>query len=191
MIISIFVFFILCFIYNKFVLNSTCIFVLKNDVSKGEKLSYENIQKVIVRENFSEEELIYPYDSIAKYDLKQGQILNNDIISRDDIKLCNEKVIIPLTDGFDLVKKGDFVNIYITTKKENIDNTNIKYVGLTNKKNLGTTVKIINNKEILEVYKNNENKIYIMIEAEKNIAMLIENIKDISKFSLSIVERSD
>lgn len=172
-------------------LNSTCIFVLKNDVSKGEKLSYENIQKVIVRENFSEEELIYPYDSIAKYDLKQGQILNNDIISRDDIKLCNEKVIIPLTDGFDLVKKGDFVNIYITTKKENIDNTNIKYVGLTNKKSLDTTVKIINNKEILEVYKNNENKIYIMIEAEKNIAVLIENIKDISKFSLSIVERSD
>lgn len=170
-------------------LNSKCIFVLKNDISKGEKLSYDNIQKVIIK-NFSQEEVIDPYNSVAKFDLKKGQILNNEIISKDKISTLNEKVIIPLPNGFESVNKGDFVNIYITTNKTNLrEIESTKFVSLTNENNYNTTIKIINNVEILDVYKNNENGRYIIVEAEKDVVLLIENIKDISKFSLSIVER--
>lgn len=186
---SILIFFILSFVYNKLMLNSKCIFVLKSDISKGERLSYDNIQKVIIK-NFNQEELIEPYDCVAKFDLKKGQILNSEIISKDEISTINEKVIIPLSDTFDTIKKGDFVNIYITTNKENIkDIKNTEYVSLTNKTSDNITIKIINNVEILGMYKNNEDKKCIIVEAEKDIVLLIENIKDISKFSLSIVER--
>lgn len=187
---SIVIFFILCFLYNKFMLNSKCVFVLKKDVSKGEKLSYDIVQKVIVK-NFNQEELINPYDSVAKYNLKNGQILNNDIISKDDINHLKENVIIPLSSNSYNLKKGQIINMYITTSTKNIVDKNIKYASLINKNSQEVTIKIIENKEIFDVYKNNENKIYVIVEVEKDIALFIENIKDISKFSLSIIEGGD
>lgn len=187
---SIVIFFILCFLYNKFMLNSKCVFVLKKDVSKGEKLSYDIVQKVIVK-NFNQEELINPYDSVAKYNLKNGQILNNDIISKDDINHLKENIIIPLSSNSYNLKKGQIINMYITTSTKNIVDKNIKYASLINKNSQEVTIKIIENKEIFDVYKNNENKIYVIVEVEKDIALFIENIKDISKFSLSIIEGGD
>lgn len=187
---SIVIFFILCFLYNKFMLNSKCVFVLKKDVSKGEKLSYDIVQKVIVK-NFNQEKLINPYDSVAKYNLKNGQILNNDIISKDDINHLKENVIIPLSSNSYNLKKGQIINMYITTSTKNIVDKNIKYASLINKNSQEVTIKIIENKEIFDVYKNNENKIYVIVEVEKDIALFIENIKDISKFSLSIIEGGD
>lgn len=187
---SIVIFFILCFLYNKFMLNSKCVFVLKKDVSKGEKLSYDIVQKVIVK-NFNQEELINPYDSVAKYNLKNGQILNNDIISKDDINHLKENIIIPLSSNSYNLKKGQIINMYITTNTKNIVDKNIKYASLINKNSQEVTIKIIENKEIFDVYKNNENKIYVIVEVEKDIALFIENIKDISKFSLSIIEGGD
>lgn len=187
---SIVIFFILCFLYNKFMLNSKCVFVLKKDVSKGEKLSYDIVQKVIVK-NFNQEELINPYDSVAKYNLKNGQILNNDIISKDDINHLKENIIIPLSSNSYNLKKGQIINMYITTSTKNIVDKNIKYASLINTNSQEVTIKIIENKEIFDVYKNNENKIYVIVEVEKDIALFIENIKDISKFSLSIIEGGD
>lgn len=187
---SIVIFFILCFLYNKFMLNSKCVFVLKKDVSKGEKLSYDIVQKVIVK-NFNQEELINPYDSVAKYNLKNGQILNNDIISKDDINHLKENVIIPLSSNSYNLKKGQIINMYITTSTKNIVDKNIKYASLINTNSQEVTIKIIENKEIFDVYKNNENKMYVIVEVEKDIALFIENIKDISKFSLSIIEGGD
>lgn len=168
-------------------LNSKCIFVLKEDISKGEIITYDTVQKVIVK-NLNQEELVCPYDSIAKFDLKKGQILNNEIISNNKADIINEKVIIPLNNNVVKLKKGDFVNLYITTNKENIKYTKkFKYPFVINNISKELTMKILNSKEVLNVY-NNENKIYVMIEVEKDIALFIENIKDISKFSLSIVE---
>lgn len=187
---SIVIFFILCFLYNKFMLNSKCVFVLKKDVSKGEKLSYDIVQKVIVK-NFNQEELINPYDSVAKYNLKNGQILNNDIISKDDINHLKENIIIPLSSNSYNLKKGQIINMYITTSTKNIVDKNIKYASLINTNSQEVTIKIIENKEIFDVYKNNENKMYVIVEVEKDIALFIENIKDISKFSLSIIEGGD
>ena len=114
---SILIFFILCFLYNKLLLNSQCIFVLTKDVSKGEKLSSDCIQKIIVK-NLSKEELIYPYDSFSKYNLKKGQILNNEIISNEEVLKEKEQVIIPLSQKINNLKKGDVINIYVTLKKQ-------------------------------------------------------------------------
>lgn len=172
-------------------LNSKCIFVLKNDISKGEVITYDSVQKVIVK-NLEQEELVCPYDCIAKFDLKKGQILNNDIISEDKDDIVHESIIIPLNNNVSELKKGKFVNIYITTKIKNIKKENlVKYSFIINKNSKEITMKIINNQRILNVYKDGENKTYIVIEVEKDVALLIENIKDISKFSLSIVERGD
>lgn len=193
LLLSILIFFILCFLYDKFMLNSKCVFVLKKDVSKGEKLTYDTVQKVIVKncEQFEQEELVYPYDSVAKYNLKKGQILNYDIISKEDIKLLKETIVIPLNNNSYNVKKGKFVNIYITTNKENVVDKNIKCVSLTNKNSRETTIKIIENKEVFDVYKDSENRMYIVVEVEKDVALFIENVKDISKFSMSIIEGGD
>ncbi|MDO4282685.1 MAG: hypothetical protein Q4D02_03535 [Clostridia bacterium] len=186
---SIFLFLILCFIYNKLMLNSKCVFVLKKDISKGEKLSYDNIQKVIIK-NFNQEELIEPYSSVAAFDLKKGQILSNEMISKDEVPILSEQIIIPVSNNVKGMKKGDFVNVYMTTQKENIENIKGNhYVSLTNKQNDTITVKIIENKKILEIYQDEDNKGYIIIEVEKNIALLIENVKSMSSFSLSIMER--
>ena len=79
-------------------LNSKCIFVLKEDISKGEIITYDTVQKVIVK-NLNQEELVCLYDSIAKFDLKKGQILNNEIISNNKEDIINEKIIIPLNNN--------------------------------------------------------------------------------------------
>lgn len=172
-------------------LNSKCIFVLKNDISKGEVITYDSVQKVIVK-NLNQEELVCPYDYVAKFDLKKGQILNNDIISKNKDDIVHESIIIPLNNNVSELKKGKIVNIYITTKIENIKGERLfKYPFITNNNSKEITVKIINNQRILNVYKDTENKTYIVIEVEKDVALLIENIKDISKFSLSIIERGD
>lgn len=172
-------------------LNSKCIFVLKNDISKGEIITYDTVQKVIVK-NLNQEELVCPYDSVAKFDLKKGQILSNDIISNNKDDIINEKVIIPLDNNVNNLKKGEIVNIYITTNKENIKYINKdKYPFIINKKSKESTMKIISSKEIFNVSNDLEGKMYVVIEVEKDIALFIENIKNISKFSLSIVERGD
>ncbi len=169
-------------------LNSKCIFVLKEDISKGEIITYDTVQKVIVK-NLNQEELVCLYDSIAKFDLKKGQILNNEIISNNKEDIINEKIIIPLNNNVVKLKKGDFVNLYITTNKENIKYAKrFKYPFVINNISKEITMKIISKREVLNIYNDTENKVYVMIEVEKDIALFIENIKDISKFSLSIVE---
>lgn len=172
-------------------LNSKCIFVLKNDISKGEIITYDTVQKVIVK-NLNQEELVCPYDSVAKFDLKKGQILSNDIISNNKDDIINEKVIIPLNNNVVKLKKGEFVNLYITTNKKNIKYAKkFKCPFIINNINEEITIKITNKREILNVYNDIENKMYVVIEVEKDVALFIENIKDISKFSLSIIERGD
>lgn len=186
-ILSIIIYFFLCFIYRQFMLDSICVFVLNKDVSKGQVITVQDVQRVFIK-NYSKDEIIDFCECRAKYDLKKGQILQNDIITNHLDHAFKERVVVPIEKKITGLKKGDFINVYITTETENLKNqvqVNNVFTN-TNLQDSLSTIRLIEMCPIIDLYYDKEEKGYLIVEVEKEVALKLENMKYYSKFSISI-----
>jgi len=186
-ILSIIIYFFLCFIYRQFMLDSISVFVLNKDISKGQIITVQDVQRIFIK-NYPKDEIVDLSECRAKYNLKKGQILKNNIITNKSDDGYKEKVIIPMEKKITGLKKGDFINVYITTETKNLKNqvqVNNFFTN-TNLHDSLLTIRLIEMCPIIDLYYDKEEKGYLIVEVEKEVALKLENMKYYSKFSISI-----
>ncbi len=217
------------FIFNHIYENSTKtdqlsqIYILNKDIVRGELITKDAVKQIEIlnsdnnlnRNIYISDEQIGKVVSNNSYNLGQALlkdmvILKNEFINIED---DNELISISINKSDDNVsnqiKKGNIVNIYYTGKSSQV-------IDLVNKSNFESvvsdlesdgysTIKIINNTEIINVFDKNGNEIKdngrgsmnninedmeiidtIMIKTTKEIVMLINNLKKYGTFSVSI-----
>ena len=188
-ILSIFVFFILCFIYSQISLRSDCVFILTKDISYGETITDDMISPVYIK-NYHDSFVLDINSDKAKYNLKKGQILTKEVVVAENTSVQQVKITIPIHIN-DYLKKRDMINVYITTQTKNIENllTNeFSFITTKLKEEDMTTIKLIESTEILDMYIVDDKEAYIVIATNEKIALIIENIKRISKFDFTILK---
>jgi hypothetical protein len=208
------------FLYNKFILNDKFIeiCVLNKDFKRGDKISEDSIFLLKVNiENkniqyLSKEEVI---GKILKNDFCQGQLLTKDLIE-DKSTYINpsdgkEIVTIPIKNAYDIVsyriEKGSIVNIYYTGKASQLNNfinsSNLENITSSGTSDSYTTIKILENVKIIDIFDKYGNSIKIdksdtknkdfqidaiMVETTKEKVMKISNIKNYGTFNISILK---
>jgi hypothetical protein len=217
---SIFTYLLVTFLYNKFILNDKFIeiCVLNKDFKRGDKISEDSIFLLKVNiENkniqyLSKEEVI---GKILKNDFCQGQLLTKDLIE-DKSTYINpsdgkEIVTIPIKNAYDIVsyriEKGSIVNIYYTGKASQLNNfinsSNLENITSSGTSDSYTTIKILENVKIIDIFDKYGNSIKIdksdtknkdfqidaiMVETTKEKVMKISNIKNYGTFNISILK---
>ena len=216
LLIAIVLYFILTFIYNKIVKKENYIYVYmsKQDINKGEILNSENVDKVKLQINESDN-IFNDFDSVELYvasnNIEKGKvILKEDLTLKSEYKVDEEYEYISIkAESSDMavsynICKGDIVNIYYTAKANMIVDILAKYsedfITSGTEENYAT-IKLLKNVTIFDTFNNsgislsdsqNLNGDFVidtvMIKVKKEDALLIKNLKNYGKFSFSKVK---
>lgn len=188
------------------------IYVLNKDISRGEKINSSDLDCLVVEEGTINLECVDNVENlVAKTDLNKGKIFcKEDTIAQNEYKTLEdnnkEKILIKLDDmeakSNNKLVKGSIVNIYYTGRTAQLDSLitgkNFKKVKSSSIADGYTTIAFLNNIKIYGVYNKNgedvksestllNNTSYaIEIEVEQEIAMLVQNLKNYGKFSITI-----
>ena len=187
------------------------IYVLKNNVQRGEKINSNDVFLVetdITNINFK---CVDNVDNIvAKDSLGVGQILHEEnVINESEYTTMSqenkERIAIKLSDLNTnmscIFDKGSIINIYYTGRSSQLENiiNNLKtpIIKSSSISDSYTTIALMENVKVLNLYDKNGEKIEnnirqtisvdpIEIEVEQNMAVIIENLKNYGKFSVTV-----
>ncbi|MEG0073092.1 MAG: hypothetical protein RR922_01895 [Clostridia bacterium] len=180
--------------------------MLKNDVIRGQKINESSINKISV---YKKDIKVIPNmdytvsNKVSKENLKKGQILDKNMFieEKDYLKSSSNKELISISikeasdvSGY-LIKKDSIVNMYVTAKSKYVEDI------VNSKKILKTesgfsTIELLKDIKIIKVIDKNgvevtsgDNKIYdeVIIEVNKEDAILLNNLKSYSEFSFTLV----
>ncbi|MDD4375207.1 MAG: hypothetical protein PHR25_00260 [Clostridia bacterium] len=191
--------------------NEVGVYILSKDVYAGETIKKEDYNRIKIQNNkkvLSSEDILTEdlRKAIATKDLSAGQILLKDHVSNKDISLEKEQdeweyVSIEVCNISDAIayqlKQGDYINIYYTAKGFEADEILKTKEKIFSKDNLGKnmTSRIFEKIKVEGIYDNTGKEITgtgiykaIIIRVEKEAAMLLSNIKEEGKFTLSLVK---
>ena len=206
-VLSIIIYFFLLFIHSKFVSNNLKeVYILTQEVNRGDNLSNSNLKKVKIVNTLSFDYVENVENILAKYNLKSGHLLKKeDVIKKQDYTLIDEdkeSVVLQLSDISknynNCVSKGNIVNIYYTGRSSQLKgilNTyNFKELESSSITDGYTTILLIKDIEINEVYDKNGDVIYnkssnigsINVLVDSKIVILIENIRKYGEFSVTV-----
>lgn len=202
------VYIILSYIYSVMTKeNLKEVYVITKEVKRGEEINLQNSSKIKIDIASSQKLYLENIENIlAKYDLKEGQILSLDnVINKEEYTNAknqnNELVIIDLSDFSSSIQSnlfsGMIVNLYYTGRSSQVENffnnSNYKKVKSSNISDSYTTVLLLENTTVKEVYDKNgkvtkeEGSVEkIALEVDNNMAIMIENIKNYGTFSVTI-----
>lgn len=221
LILSVCIYFVLTYLYNSLFTkdNMQEICILKKDYTRGSKIDKSDIITAKLKQ--------LEIDSLVKYisasdldnfviskDMEKGDILtNNSVIKNDEyIKSSDEKEIVSIkvVNSQDVasyqIGKNSVINIYYTGKTSQastiLNTMNIPSISSDNISDGYTTVKILENIKILNIFdkygnkmnikneKKNETSIIdtIMIEVSKKDVASINNLSKYGTFSISIIK---
>ncbi|MEG2646249.1 MAG: hypothetical protein RSA08_04395 [Clostridia bacterium] len=213
---SICCYFLLSFIYNKFILNSenAYIYVLKNDVKKSDKVSQDLFDKIPIKKstlknNYFESIEKLNSDFVFSRKLYAGKIIEEKDLESKKNMLVSEKgkeyISLKIDNVDDFlsyqIKKEDKVNLYFTYKTGENQNISLTAKGKTYIEEEGyTTAQLLQGVEIIDTFDKYGNNIKkediktsqtsildtIMIEVDSNVAILLANIKQTGRFSISL-----
>ncbi|MEG1990081.1 MAG: hypothetical protein RR144_03215 [Clostridia bacterium] len=211
-ILSIALYFILNIVYQKYIIkdNYSYVYILKNDVVKGEKIDLSCVQKVKMTESKDFNCYLNIDDNyVFSKSYYKGNILLKDMILNKDeymkLNKGNELVSIKLKFSDDAasyqIKKGDIVNIYCSAKLMEISNVlksiNNENILSNNLENGYVTIKLFEKVQIIDCYNKSGNKVNknnnevvetIMIEVLPQECIKLNSLKKYSDFSVSIVK---
>lgn len=215
LIISIFIYFIINYIYQNVVVSNDYIqiYVLNQDVNRGDAIKEEYFDVVNINNSNVSLESTININTLKEYvfrdSFSKNQILTNDIVLESSLYESSDLEII--TIKFDSieniaaykVEKGSIVNVFYTAKYseisnviEDIDNQKM-YVGEGTLETV--TIKLFENINILNAYDKDGNIIKISdntdgeiistitVEVSKNEALIYNSIKDKGIFSISVI----
>lgn len=189
-------------------------YILNKDIEKGTELTNEYFTKIKIKDG-SIDNLDIPIHEIKNYVAKDNylkdQIINKEMLEIEDVymkeKSNSEKIYIPIdlkqiTQDIDTNK---IVSIYYTgrtsqlqeiVKKLNVDN--VDTVSSSSITDSYTTFNLIEEARIIDMYDENGNSIktqkdntvtsvmVISINVSREMALLINNMKNYGSFSLTI-----
>lgn len=215
LIVSIFIYFIINYIYQNVVVSNDYIqiYVLNQDVNRGDAIKEEYFDVVNIKNSNVSLESTIDINTLKEYvfrdSFSKNQILTNDIVLESSLYESSDLEII--TIKFDSieniaaykVEKGSIVNVFYTAKYseisnviEDIDNQKM-YVGEGTLETV--TIKLFENINILNAYDKDGNIIKISdntdgeiistitVEVSKNEALIYNSIKDKGIFSISVI----
>lgn len=198
--------------YNLFINKSnTAVYILNQNMKKGEKLSIESLINIKTSKlegisfNLNDIEL---EEFVLKDNYIKGQIINESMLIKEEEYLASinkEVVFIDIDLSYITANdiKGQNVSIYFKSKAQYISNI-LKIVdkkSVTNAEgpDAFTTINILEDTKVLNMYEkrgeridlektDNENKLIniISIEVDKELAIILNNIKGVGEFSLTI-----
>lgn len=216
--VSIIIYIVLNIVYNNIFVksNEIKVFVLKEDISRGNEISGEKLQEIILKNydlsvNYIQDVSILK-DKVNEIDLYKGQILSSDmfidkseyICSKEDEEIVSIKIQNSENSSSYKISKDTMVNIYYTGKTEyaneilkNMDSVNVISGGESGY----ITVKLFDNIEIVDVYDKYGNKIEqglvkedseklldtVLINTNSQMAMMIYNLSRYGEFSISVL----
>ncbi len=189
------------------------IYILKNNVSYGDVLKENDIFEVTLKNSSNTQNLIsdisYISDKIISKDLGSGHILELDdfLLKSDYLNVSKDKNMELVTikiENIDSILLCDLsinskVNI-IYTGKTSLANKTVEKLNSKNviRNNDFLTIKLLENVNILKIYNENFGKVldrenndfeafYIVCRVNKNMSMIINNLKEYGHFNLSVV----
>lgn len=207
-ILSLIVFIILTFVQNKLINYEadSKVLIAVEDIKKETKLAKEDFEEIYVPESLAKElKLLANFDEgmYNRTEIYKGQFLSSQLIgTKDDLKIIEggknkEKISIELSEQANMmayqIKTGDKVNLYFTGKYACIENMIGKFQNVL-VGNL-TTVKILENEEILGIYDkdgvSSESEEFtvpsvIVFGVSKEKAEIINNLRNQGDFDITI-----
>lgn len=199
-VISLIVVLIVQVIWNNFNKDSLSIYVALKDIYKGEKILKDDIKEIKVQNNSS----LVKYSNIkidnqfANENIVCGKVLESNDLTTKKADEQYEYLTIEVKDISDALayqlKKGDYINVYYTTKNKelyNIANNKEEVV----ETDLNITFKMFENIKVIGLYDSsgievNEGSQYkaIMLRVEEKEAIIVSSIKSEGTFSVSILK---
>lgn len=174
LIFSVFIYFLLVFLYNNILKKSDYIeaYILKENISRGKTLNLEDLEKVYFKDdsniNLKKITLYDNFDKyISKYDMVKGSLLlkDNFVLYDEYIKASddNEVISIKISNPEDIVSyqiyKNSIVNIYYTGKLEfansilnNLNSLNISTNDESKSSNGYITAKLASNVKVINLF---------------------------------------
>lgn len=209
---SLVIYFVLIYIKGKITnQNLTQVYILNKDVQRGEKIEHKDVTKINIDTTTLNFKFVESVENIvANEELKCGQILNkyNVLNESEYVKVSSEdkeRIAIKLSDlntnASSIFDKGSIVNIYYTGRSSQLEDIilslNAQSIKSSSISDSYTTIALIENVKIINLYDKNGKKINndntqiniidsIEIEVEKNMAAIIENLKNYGKFSVTV-----
>lgn len=170
---SIFIYLTLMFLYNKFITHDCKeVFVLKEDLLRGETLQENSFERVSLKENkkffyeaFNLEENIEEY--VLTKDLSKGCILlKEDVVKKteyNNVSSDSEIISIKISNPDDIVsyqiEKDSIVNVYYTGKldlaKGILNDIDLSYINTNSSNKIDNqymTIKLIENAKVINVF---------------------------------------
>lgn len=219
LIISTILYIVLSAIYNNVVVKSKeqVVYVLKEDITKGEKINIDKLQKITLKNNELDESyninLVNLANTVANINLYSEQILTNTVLIDENkyIKSDNKEEIVSIKlktseDSISYnISKDSLVNIYYTGKTDNANKIleNVNDINVISGGEPGyISVKLFSNIKVIGVYDKYGNEINvndkrennevvidtILISTDSKMAMTIYNLQKYGEFSLSLIK---
>lgn len=198
---------ILSYIYSTITKETLLeVYVVGKNIKRGESINLENSYKIKIDKNKVRDVYLENIDNmVAKYDLKEGQIINySNIVNKSeyiDRKSDNSEIVILDLNGFDgsiqrNLSKDMTVNLYYTGKSSQIENffSNFNYKKVKNSNTMDsyTTILLLENVIVNAVYNKEGKEVEdglvqkIGLEVDEDMAIIIENIKNYGIFDVTI-----
>ncbi len=190
--------------WNKFGIKQTNIYVAVKEIYKGEKILEDDVKKISLNatEGISKYTNSDIVGKIAKNNISSDKIVSKGDVTANKLEIEDEESyeyitieVKSISDSLAYqIKKGDYINVYYTTKNRKLENLFInKREVLQN--NLSITYRIFENTKVIGLYntvgqevKNGNQYNGIMLRVKKQDALFVSNIKDEGVFTTSILK---
>lgn len=180
------------------------VYLLKENLVKGELIEKDKlVQTTIAKGKLDDNSIVTDYSQklYAKYDLKVGQILIQDLVEKLEMEEDTgyEYVSIPIETPHDAlgyaINKGSIINVYYTAKLVDVSDllTNITgQVYSAKGENMVTTAKLFDNIGVVQKVNNSgiDDTVFsqIIIRVKKEDVSKLICLKQFGTFTLSLIE---
>lgn len=191
-------------VWSKFGTKQTSIYVAVKEIYKGEKILETDIKKISLN-NVSDISKYINNDivgKIAKNNISSDKIISSEDVTQKELELEDnesyEYITIEVKSISDSlayqIKKGDYINVYYTTKNKKLENL---FIGKEEviQNDLSITYRIFENTKVIGLYNSVGQEVKdgnqyngIMLRVKREDAMFVSNIKDEGVFTTSILK---
>lgn len=191
-------------VWSKFGTKQTSIYVAVKEIYKGEKILETDIKKISLNHvsdisKYINNDIV---GKIAKNNISSDKIISSEDITQKELELEDnesyEYITIEVKSISDSlayqIKKGDYINVYYTTKNKKLENL---FIGKEEviQNDLSITYRIFENTKVIGLYntigqevKDGNQYNGIMLRVKREDAMFVSNIKDEGVFTISILK---
>lgn len=191
-------------VWSKFGTKQANIYVAVKEIYKGEKIQENDVRKISLNtmtgiNKYAENDIV---GKIAKNNISQDKIVLKEDITSKKLEIEDDESyeyitieVKSISDSFAYqIKKGDYINVYYTTKNRKLENLFInKEQVLQN--DLSITYRMFENTRVIGLYntvgqevKEGSQYAGIMLRVKKEDALFVSNIKDEGVFTTSILK---